>query len=86
KASLDANGAEYDFRDIGSDLKALKEFIRLRDTATVFDGIRGTGAIGIPAIVSEDDSIIIDWEGYLEDKGYKVVQEGTACGIDGKGC
>ena len=27
KASLDANGVEYDFRDIGSDLKALKEFI-----------------------------------------------------------
>ncbi len=86
KASLDANSVGYDFRDISSDLKALKEFILLRDTDHVFDEIRGTGAIGIPAVVSEDGSVVIDWEGYLKEHGYRAVQESAACGIDGKGC
>ncbi len=74
KAGLDANGAEYDFRDISKNLKDMSEFIKIRDLNGVFDAIKGTGTIGIPAIVTEDGSVTLDWEGYLKDNGYKVIQ------------
>ncbi|MCR4746508.1 MAG: glutaredoxin [Lachnospiraceae bacterium] len=86
KANLDANKVEYDFRDIGKTLKDLAVFIKIRDLNKIFDPIKGTGTIGIPAIVTEDNEVIIDWKKFLEEKGYEIVQQGAACGIDGKGC
>ena len=49
--------------------------------------IKGTGKIGIPALVFEDHSVTLGWEDYLEEHGYQVLKNaGEACSIDGKGC
>ena len=86
KNSLDANSAEYDFRDIGRSLHDMAVFIKIRDTHTVFDDIKGTGKIGIPAIVTESKDVILDWETYLEGRGMQTVRSGQSCSVDGKNC
>ena len=86
KKSFDESGLEYDFRDIGESLKALAVFMKIRDLNEVFNEIKGTGKIGIPALVTEDRDVILDWEKYVVDNGGKVVENAGACGIDGKGC
>jgi glutaredoxin-related protein len=86
KASLDANNVEYDFRNIGDSLHDMAVFIKIRDTNPVFDEIKGTGKIGIPAVVTEDRSVFLDWEGYLKEKGLQIIKSGQSCSIDGKNC
>ena len=86
KQNLDANGIEYDFRDIGKSLRNMAVFIKIRDINNVFDSLKGTGSIGIPAIVLEDRTVVLDWEKYLNDNGYTVSQAKSSCSIDGKGC
>ena len=61
KEDLDAKNIAYDFRDITVSLMEMHEFMKLRDVNEAFDPIRGTGTIGIPAIVKEDGSVILDW-------------------------
>ena len=86
KNSLDENGVEYDYRDIGESLHDMAVFLKIRDTSDVYDEIKGTGKIGIPTIVMEDRTIILDWEDYLQKQGLRVVKSGQACSIDGKNC
>ena len=88
KASFDANGIEYDMIDINESLRNLKEFLSLRDSLEVFDLIKKQGGIGIPALVSEDGTITLDWEGYLTDHGFSIVykESGAACNLDKEGC
>ncbi len=86
KASLDANNVAYDFRNIGDSLHDMAVFIKIRDTNPVFDEIKGTGKIGIPAVVTEDKSVFIDWEGYLKENGLQIIKSGQSCSIDGKNC
>jgi len=64
RKDLDGAGVEYEYLDIGNDLKNLKEFLRLREEP-VFDGIKEKGAIGIPCIVGEDGSVTFDWSGFM---------------------
>jgi hypothetical protein len=52
----------------------------------VLDWIKGTGKIGIPTIVTEDRSVLLDWEGYLKEKGLQIIKSGQSCSIDGKNC
>ncbi|WP_049962537.1 hypothetical protein [Oribacterium sp. FC2011] len=54
-------------------------FIKIRDTNPVFDEIKGTGKIGIPAVVTEDKSVLIDWEGYLKQKRLQIIKSGQSC-------
>lgn len=89
KKNFDENKLEYEYIDITASMRALKEFLKIRDNNSIFDVCREGGSVGIPALLSEDGEITIDWEGYLTKRGIKVVNEmkqGVACSIDGKGC
>ncbi|MBR5948364.1 MAG: glutaredoxin [Clostridia bacterium] len=87
--NFDAHGIEYSYIDINESMKNLKEFLKLRDTLPVFEVCKERGSIGIPAIVSEDGSVTLDWEGILTDMGLPVVfreERPLLCSIDGKNC
>lgn len=86
KSSFDEAGLEYDFRDIGKSLKDMAVFFKIRDLNGAFDDIKGTGKIGIPALVFEDHSVTLEWEEYLEEQGYLTLKSGESCSIDGSGC
>lgn len=89
KYNLDQNNIEYVDVDINKQLKNLKEFLRLRDSEDIFNEAKEKGYIGIPALVTDDNEIILDWETYFTSKGIEVVhpgKEGQSCGLDGKGC
>jgi len=59
---LDEAGIEYSFYDFSEAVVHLKEFLKLRDSSSLFDGAREAGSIGIPCIVKEDGSITLDWK------------------------
>lgn len=88
KVNFEANGIEFESIDINESLKNLKEFLKLRDSFPVFEESKKAGAIGIPAIVGDDGSVVTDWEGFLAERGMPVVykENGQACSLDGKGC
>lgn len=88
KVNFDAHGVEYEMVDITESMRNLKAFLALRDSMPVFDICRESGSVGIPAIVKEDGSVTLDWEGYLAELGLPVVyrEERAFCSIDGKGC
>ncbi len=89
KFNLDKNGIEYENIDITASTKNLKEFLILRDKDAAFVETKEKGYIGIPTLITDDGRITLDWESYLTERGLEVVHpgtEGTACGIDGKGC
>ena len=74
----------YEIIDIGKDIKALKEFLRLRDSSPAFDGAKRTGAAGIPCFVLEDGTVTLQPEDAGLESGQ--VQTGAACSLDGSGC
>lgn len=57
KEALDEKGIDYTLQNITEDLQALKHFLRLREHAA-FSAVKDNGSIGIPAIVSEDETHI----------------------------
>ena len=65
-ADLKASNVEFEFCDFADNLLYLKEFLKMRDDSSLFDGVRKNGSIGIPAIVREDGSITLDWEAFLK--------------------
>ncbi len=88
KANFDANGVAYTFIDINENLGNLADFLELRDTLPVFDHCKEIGDIGLPALVREDGSVFLDWEGFLREQEMPIVYKegGQACSIDRKGC
>ena len=88
KANFDAHGIKYQMIDINESLRNLKEFLALRDALPVFDEIKAAGGIGIPALVTEDGTVTLDWEGYLAERNLPIVykENGPACSLDSKGC
>ena len=50
----------HEFRDI-ADLLVLKEFLKYRDTLSLFDAVRASGGIGIPFIVQDDGQFTFEW-------------------------
>lgn len=64
-ADLRNANVEFEFLDFADSLLHLKEFLKLRDESALFDSVREMGSIGIPAIVKEDGSLILDWEEFL---------------------
>lgn len=60
-ADMDKAGVDYEYRDFGEDLRALKEFLAIRDTDSHFSEIKENGKIGIPCIVDESGSVRLDW-------------------------
>lgn len=62
---LTAAGVAYEFCDFADSLLNLKEFLAIRDKSALFDSARKEGKIGIPCIVNEDGTILLDWDGYV---------------------
>lgn len=52
---------DVDFRDISSDLDALKEFLKIRDTNPIYDEVKKNGGIGIPVFVLDDGTVTFDY-------------------------
>ena len=78
---------EFQYINIGENIRNMSAFTRLRDTSPVFDHCKEIGDVGIPAFVFEDGRISID----QEDAG--LIEYGTpnACSIEDhkagrKGC
>ena len=88
KATLEANGVEFEFIDITEGLLNLNQFLRYRDNQQMFDRFKATGKVGIPFLVFEDGSMLHDWEGWCRENGIQTVNtvSGQACSIDRKGC
>ncbi|MCR5611325.1 MAG: glutaredoxin [Clostridiales bacterium] len=88
RVNFDANGVEYEYVDVTASMRNLKAFLAERDARSEFAPAKAIGAVGIPAIFTEDGAVTLDWEGYLAKRGLPVVykENGPACGIDGKGC
>lgn len=89
KRNLDEYHIEYEFIEVLDSLKNLKAFLILRDTHhEVFDRLIAIHDIGLPCCVDEKGNVFTDWETYLKNKGYKILEEEvkSTCSISGKGC
>lgn len=62
REDLDRAGVAYEYLDFSDSLKHLKEFLKLRDEHELFTEVKNNGGIGIPCIVTEDGTILLDWE------------------------
>lgn len=60
-ADLDRKGIAYVYYDFADDLRALKEFLAIRDSNPQFAEVKVRGGIGIPCLVEEDGSVHLDW-------------------------
>lgn len=58
KEALSQTNIEFEYYDISLDFAALKRFLKIRDTNPLYDPIRGTGKIGIPTIVIDDEVML----------------------------
>lgn len=58
-------GVEFEYLDFGSDLRALKTFLSIRDKDPKFREVREGGWIGIPCIIREDGSVTLSWDEFL---------------------
>lgn len=79
-----AGSDRFEIIDIGSNVKNLKAFLRLRDSNPAFAGPKKYGVVGIPCFEREDGSLTLN----PEDVGLKSrpITEGGACNLDGSGC
>jgi len=55
-----ARGFDAEFISITENTANMKEFLRMRDSDSVFDEIRAHGGIGIPLFVQEDGTKTFD--------------------------
>ncbi len=62
KADLNKRNVEFEYADINESLQNLKDFLLLRDSDPAFNDITGSGYIGIPAIVTDDKRVLLDWD------------------------
>lgn len=65
KADLDKAGVAYEYCSIAGNLRYLKEFLALRDTAPAFAEVKAAGKIGIPCIVDKEGNLSLTWAEYL---------------------
>lgn len=78
------NNPSYQIIEIGQHVRNLKEFLRLRDTSSVFDEAKREGCIGIPCFVLEDGRVTL----VPEEVGLMAQheEEAESCSLDGSGC
>lgn len=74
----------FEVIDIGSHVRNLKAFLKLRDNSPVFDEAKKVGAAGIPCFVLEDGTVTLN----PEDAGLcaRPIEDGAVCSLDGTGC
>lgn len=65
KKALEDNGIDYKYINITESLGSMKQFLKLRDTKDAFSEVRGSGTIGIPALIVSPTEITLDWMGYI---------------------
>lgn len=58
--------SEFEYINIGENIRNMSAFMKLRDTSSVFDHCKEIQDVGIPAFVFEDGSISI----HPEDAGW----------------
>lgn len=61
REDLDKAGVEYQYLDFSESLLNLKEFLKLRDEKEPFAELKREGKIGIPCILREDGTVLLDW-------------------------
>lgn len=66
KKSFDAENVAYEFKDISSDLKELKNFLLLRDSNPKFEKAKLKGLIGIPILMTEDGTFTFKWQDFVK--------------------
>ena len=59
-SALSKSGTPHEFRDI-ADLSVLKEFLKYRDTISMFDQVKANGGVGIPFIVQDNGQFTFEW-------------------------
>lgn len=75
--------SDYEVIDIGSHVKYLKEFLRLRDSNAVFDDAKAHGYAGIPCFVLADGTVTLS----AEEAGIHLDEApAPSCRLDGSGC
>lgn len=65
REDLDRAGVVYEYYDFADSLLYLKEFLSIRDSSALFTSVKENGSIGIPCIVKEDGTVILDWQELL---------------------
>ena len=65
RKDLDNSGVAYEYLDFAENLLHLKEFLVIRDSDPLFENVRNEGRIGIPCIVKENGSVILEWDEFL---------------------
>ena len=65
RRELDGSNVEYEYLDFADSLLNLKAFLSIRDQNPIFDPIKREGKIGIPCIVEDDGSVLLDWSKYV---------------------
>ena len=70
--------------EIGSHVRELKAFLRMRDTEPAFDAVKRKGTVGIPCFVLEDGTVTLS----AKAAGLTPTprDETPSCTIDGSGC
>ncbi|MCI7719331.1 hypothetical protein ACEF11_05200 [[Pasteurella] aerogenes] len=59
-AELKRLGIDYEEREMTTGGANLKAFLKLRDNHPVFDNAKANGYIGIPALVLEDEKVVLE--------------------------
>lgn len=59
-AELQRLGVDYEAVDITQSGANFKPFLKLRDRHPAFDNAKANGYIGIPALVLEDERVVLD--------------------------
>ncbi len=86
KSQLESD-ARFEVIDIGTHVRRLKEFVRLRDTHPAFADFKKTGTLGIPCFVQADGTVTFDAEDVgLKEEVKHTPQSENACRLDGSGC
>ncbi len=57
---LKEKNINFEYRDFDKDIKALKEFVSIRDENSIFDSVKAEKRIGIPCFVLSNDYVTLD--------------------------
>lgn len=63
---LTQNGVMPTFVNVTGSIALLKEFVKLRDTLPIYEGLRGTDKVGFPLIQLEDGTYTRDVNSVLD--------------------
>ena len=55
-------GIAYEFLDWDHNLRYLKEFLAIRESNSIFAGVKASGKIGIPCLVYPDGTVSLKWK------------------------